>query len=119
MLKNEVVNTNTLDTTAAATIAHIGTIGGVSVALAEGQRKSGHAVTTAFCFDDMLHRQYGGMMINYSKFTAFRGEKKIHPLWWLNRRKMYSILQKSDIWHYHYPYGALKEDIESRAQGTG
>jgi hypothetical protein len=99
------------------TIAHIGTIGGVSVSLAEEQRRRGYTVTAAFCFDDMLHRQYGGMMINYSKFTAFRGEKKIHPLWWLDRRKMYSILEKSDIWHYHYPYGLLNEDIESRAKG--
>lgn len=99
------------------TIAHIGTIGGVSVSLAEEQKRRGHTVTAAFCFDDMLHRQYGGMMINYNKRTAFRGEKKIHPFWWRDRRKMYSILEKSEIWHYHYPYGALKEDIESRVQG--
>ena len=55
-------------------IAHIGTIGGVSVSFAEEQRRQSH-VATAFCFDDMLHRQYGGTMINYSKFTAFRGKK--------------------------------------------
>jgi glycosyltransferase involved in cell wall biosynthesis len=98
-------------------IVHIGTIGGVAVSLAEEQRRRGYTVTAALCFDDMLHRQYGGMMINYSKFTAFRGEKKIHPLWWLDRRKMYNILEKSEIWHYHYPYGALKSDIESRVKG--
>lgn len=97
-------------------IAHIGTIGGVSVSLAEEQRRHGHAVT-AFCFDDMLHRQYGGVMINYSQFTAFRGEKKFHPFWWLDRRRMYRILEKSDVWHYHYPYSTLKADIESRAKG--
>lgn len=113
-LKSAAVATTATTTT---TIAHIGTIGGVSVSLAAEQRRRGHTVTAAFCFDDMLHRQYGGMMINYSKFTAFRGEKKIHPLWWLDRRRMYGILEKSDIWHYHYPYGALKEDIESRAKG--
>jgi hypothetical protein len=65
----------------------------------------------------MLHRQYGGTMINYSKFTAFRGEKKIHPLWWLDRGKMYGILQRSEVWHYHYPYGRLKKDVESRSSG--
>lgn len=116
-LKSAAITTNTSTVAVTTTIAHIGTIGGISVSLAEGQRKRGHTVTAAFCFDDMLHRQYGGMMINYNKRTAFRGEKKIHPLWWLDRRKMYSILEKSDIWHYHYPYGALKEDIESRAKG--
>lgn len=99
-----------------SSIAHIGTIGGVSVSLVEEQRRQGHDAT-ALCFDDMLHRQYGGTMINYSKITAFRGEKKIHPLWWLDRRKMYGILQRSELWHYHYPYGSLKKDVESRSKG--
>lgn len=97
-------------------IAHIGTIGGVSVALAEEQRRRGHSAV-AFCFDDMLHCQYGGIMINYSQATAFRGEYKIHPFWWLDRRRMYRVLEKSDLWHYHYPYGTLKTDLFSRAKG--
>ena len=59
----------------------------------------------------MLHRQFGGIMINYSARTAFRGEKKYHPFWMLERRTMYRMLEKSDIWHYHYPYGELKRDI--------
>ena len=59
-------------------IAHIDTKGGVSVTLAEKQNRRGHS-EVAFCFDDMLHRQYGGIMINYSQATAFQGKYRVHP----------------------------------------
>lgn len=94
-------------------IAHIGNTAGVANVLSSEHEKRGHKVTV-FSFDDMLHRQFGGIMINYSARTAFRGEKKYHPFWMLERRKMYGMLEKSDIWHYHYPYGKLKRDIYGR-----
>jgi glycosyltransferase involved in cell wall biosynthesis len=83
-------------------IAHIGNTAGVAFTIASEQQKNGHKIDI-FVFDDGTHKQFGGIGINYNS----RWEK------WRFHQK----LQGYDVWHYHYPYGSLKEKLESKKTG--
>jgi len=82
-------------------IAHIGNTAGIASIIAVEQRKKGHFVDI-FVFDSVTHRQFGGIRINYK----------------LPIRKLFfhKKLASYDVWHYHYPYGALKTNLEKRHQ---
>ena len=79
-------------------IAHIGNTAGVASTLACEQRTKGHTVDV-FVFDDITEKQFGGTRIKYSRYSK-----------WLFHRK----LESYDVWHYHYPYGVLKQNLEKR-----
>jgi len=79
-------------------IAHIGNTAGVASTLANEQRKKDHTVDV-YVFDDITKKQFGGTRIKYSRYSR-----------WLFHRK----LESYDLWHYHYPYGVLKQKLETR-----
>lgn len=82
-------------------IAHIGNTAGVASKIAKEQRKKGHNVDV-FVFDDFTEKRFGGVRVNYnSKIAKFLFHRK---------------LKSYDIWHYHYPYGSLKEKLEKMHQ---
>jgi len=78
-------------------IAQINNIAGVGSILAEQQRKEGHEVEV-FVFNEIAYKQFGGRKFNY--YSPF------------DRWKIFRILKKYDIWHYHYPYGSLKRKLD-------
>lgn len=80
-------------------IAHINNTSGIGSILAEQQRREGHEVDV-FVFNDRIFKQFGGSKLNY----------------WspLDRWKLFRILKRYDVWHYHYPYGSLKRSLEKR-----
>jgi hypothetical protein len=69
--------------------------------LAAAQRGKGHEADV-FAFDDVTARQFGGIRINYNSFVA--------------KWSFFRHLKEYDVWHYHYPYGSLKTNLESRRQ---
>jgi hypothetical protein len=80
-------------------IAHIGNTSGVASTLALRQTRRGDIVDV-FIFDDLTQKMFGGQKINYnSRFEKF----------WFHRK-----LTSYDIWHYHYPYGTLKKNLEKQ-----
>ena len=82
-------------------IAQIGNTAGIASTIANEQRKKDHPVDV-FVFDDITEKQFGGIRIKYSsRFSR-----------WLFHRK----LESYDVWHYHYPYGGLKQNLEKRKQ---
>ncbi len=84
-------------------IAHINNISGVPSTIAENQKKQGHSVDV-FVFNDIIHKQFGGTKVNYRSPIA--------------QWKLFKKLKKDyDVWHYHYPYGSLKNNLERRNQG--
>ncbi len=84
-------------------IAHINNISGVPSTIAEYQKKQGHSVDV-FVFNDIAYKQFGGIKINYRSPIA--------------QWKLFNRLKKDyDIWHYHYPYGSLKNSLEKRNRG--
>jgi glycosyltransferase involved in cell wall biosynthesis len=83
-------------------IAHIGNTSGVASAIAAGQRAKGHEVDV-FVFDDVTEKQFGGIRIDYNSFVS--------------KRLFFHRLSRYEIWHYHYPYGSLKANLESRKSG--
>ena len=80
-------------------IAHIGNTSGVGSAIAAVQKANGHEVDV-YVFDDVTERWFGGRRINYNSF--------------LSKKLFYRKLMEYDVWHYHYPYGSLKTDLEQR-----
>jgi hypothetical protein len=80
-------------------IAHINNISGIASTLAEEQKKHGHNVNI-FVFNNIIHSQFGGIMINYKSPFA--------------RLKLFKKLKEYEVWHYHYPYGSLKRSLEKR-----
>jgi glycosyltransferase involved in cell wall biosynthesis len=80
-------------------IAHINNTSGIATVLAKQQRREGHEVDV-FVFNDKTFKQFGGNKLNY----------------WspLDRWKLFRILRRYDVWHYHYPYGSLKKSLEKR-----
>ena len=84
-------------------IAHINNISGVPSTIAENQKKQGHSADV-FVFNDTIYKQFGGIKVNYRSPIA--------------QWKLFKKLKKDyDVWHYHYPYGSLKNSLESRNQG--
>jgi len=83
-------------------IAHINNISGIASVVAKQQRRKGHEADV-FVFNDKIFRQFGGNKLNY----------------WspLGRWKLFRILKRYDVWHYHYPYGSLKRSLEKRNTG--
>ena len=78
-------------------IAHIGNTAGIASTLALQQKRRGNSVEV-FVFDDLTEKMFGGRIINYnSLFEKF----------WFHRK-----LNSYDIWHYHYPHGTLKKNLE-------
>jgi hypothetical protein len=83
-------------------IAHVGNTSGVASAIAAEQRASGHDVDV-FVFDDATEKQFGGIRIDYNSFVS--------------KMLFFRRLSHYEIWHYHYPYGSLKANLESRKAG--
>jgi hypothetical protein len=85
-------------------IAHINNISGIASIIAEYQRTKRYPKSDVFVFNKIIHRQFGGTMINYwSPLSVWKLLR--------NLRKNY------DLWHYHYPYGSLKKRLEERKIG--
>jgi glycosyltransferase involved in cell wall biosynthesis len=80
-------------------IAQVGNTSGVASAIAAEQRAKGHEVDV-FVFDDVTEKQFGGTRINYNSFVS--------------KKLFFRRLSGYEIWHYHYPYGSLKANLESR-----
>jgi len=97
-------------------IAHIGNVAGVANTLAEAQRELGHN-THVFSFDVGLQKQFGGQLVKYNKVNVTNGSKVINPSFLVDRFRFYKKLSKCEVWHYHYPCGGLKRDLESRRGG--
>ncbi len=84
-------------------IAQINNTGGIGSILAKQQRKEGYEVEV-FVFDEITYKQFGGRKFNYNS-----------PF---DKWKMFGMLKKYDIWHYHYPYGSLKQNLEKLHYNT-
>ncbi len=83
-------------------IAHINNISGIGTELSKSQRLQGH-LSDVYVFNQKIYKQFGGIMVNYkSPFS---------------RWKIFNRLKEYDIWHYHYPYGSLKVNLEKRNHG--
>jgi hypothetical protein len=80
-------------------IAHIGNTAGIPSTIALEQSKRGHIVDV-FTFDDLTEKMFGGSRINYNSYF----EK-----FWFHRK-----LNSYEIWHYHYPHGTLKKNLEKQ-----
>lgn len=85
-------------------IAHINNVSGIASIIAEYQRKKQQHKSDVFVFNKIIHKQFGGIMINYWSPLS---------VWNL----MQNLQKNYDIWHYHYPYGSLKKRIEKRNKG--
>ncbi len=80
-------------------VAHVNNTAGVASILSSQQKKIGHIVDI-FVFDSITQKLFGGKKINY-RFP-------------ISKWKFFNSLRKYDIWHYHYPYGKLKDELEKR-----
>lgn len=80
-------------------IVHINNTAGVASVLARQQNNTGHTAEV-FVFNSAAHRQFGGKKFNYH--------------WPLSRWNFFKIIKEFDLWHYHYPYGSLKKNLEKR-----
>src|SRR5919197_461677 len=80
-------------------IAHINNISGVASIIAEQQRKQGHQADV-YVFNKSIYNQFGGIKYYYKS-----------PI---SRWKLFRKLKDYDVWHYHYPYGSLKRNLEKR-----
>ena len=80
-------------------IVHINNTAGVASVLARQQNKTGHTAEV-FVFNSATHKQFGGRKFNYR--------------WPLSRWNFFKIINGFDLWHYHYPYGSLKKNLEMR-----
>ena len=80
-------------------IVHINNTAGVASVLARQQNKTGHTAEV-FVFNSATHKQFGGRKFNYR--------------WPLSRWNFFKIINEFDLWHYHYPYGSLKKNLEMR-----
>lgn len=80
-------------------IAHINNISGVASIIAEQQRKQGYKADV-YVFNNTIYNQFGGIKYYYKS-----------PI---SRWNLFRKLKEYDIWHYHYPYGSLKSNLEKR-----
>jgi len=80
-------------------IAHINNTAGVASVLAKQQNNTGHTAEV-FVFNSATQRQFGGKKFNYR--------------WPLSRWNFFKVIKEFDLWHYHYPYGSLKKNLEMR-----
>lgn len=80
-------------------IAHINNISGVATEISKYQIQMGHA-SDVFVFNKIIYRQFGGIKYFYKS-----------PL---SRWLLFRKLKDYDLWHYHYPYGSLKKELEKR-----
>ncbi len=80
-------------------IVHINNTAGIASLLAWQQKNMGHTAEV-FTFNSATQRQFGG--------------KKFIYRWPLSRWNFYNSINKFDVWHYHYPYGSLKRNLEKR-----
>jgi hypothetical protein len=80
-------------------IVHINNTAGVASVLSRQQNKTGHTAEV-FVFNSATHKQFGGKKFNYR--------------WPLSRWNFFKIINEFDLWHYHYPYGSLKKNLEMR-----
>lgn len=80
-------------------IAHINNISGVASIIAEQQRKQG-CQADVYVFNNTIYNQFGGIKYYYKS-----------PI---SRWNLFKRLKDYDVWHYHYPYGSLKSNLEKR-----
>lgn len=85
-------------------IAHINNISGIASTISEYQRTRQNYKSDVFVFNKIIHKQFGGKMINYWSPLS---------VWKLLRE----LKKNYDIWHYHYPYGSLKKQLEKKNKG--
>lgn len=80
-------------------IVHINNISGVASEISQQQRLDGHE-SEVFVFNKSTHRQFGGSKFNY--------------YWPPSRLTFFKKIKEFNIWHYHYPYGSLKSNLQKR-----
>ena len=81
-------------------IAHINNTSGLGTKISkEQERKYGHQ-TKVFVFSDIVFKQFGGDIYNYNSFFS--------------KLKFFNEIKNFDVWHYHYPYGSLKSNLEKK-----
>ena len=80
-------------------IVHINNTAGVASVLARQQNNMGHTAEV-FVFNSATQKQFGGKKFNYR--------------WPLSQWNFFKKIKEFDLWHYHYPYGSLKKNLEMR-----
>jgi len=80
-------------------IVHINNTAGVASVLARQQINMGHTAEV-FVFNSATQKQFGGKKFNYR--------------WPLSQWNFFKKIKEFDLWHYHYPYGSLKKNLEMR-----
>lgn len=80
-------------------IAHINNISGLASIIAEQQSRQGHQADV-YVFNKTIYNQFGGIKYYYKS-----------PI---SRWNLFRRLGEYDVWHYHYPYGSLKGNLEKR-----
>lgn len=88
-------------------IAHIGNTSGIASVIAGEQKKRGHDVEV-FVFNELQHRQFGGTFVNYAIKGAGAG---LNLKFVSERKRLFGKLAEFNVWHYHYPYGSLRENV--------
>lgn len=89
-------------------IAHINNLAGVGSEISKGQRKQGHHVQV-FTFDRTLHKMFGENYVNFNFKTVDKQGTKTNPFYLVHRQFFLNKIKDCDIWHYHYPFGGLRE----------
>ena len=80
-------------------IAHINNPAGIASIISKYQKEEGNK-SEVYVFNNKIYKQFGGVKYNYS-----------FPI---DRWKFFRILKEYDVWHYHYPYGSLKNRLEKQ-----
>ena len=80
-------------------IVHINNTAGVASVLARQQNNMGHTAEV-FVFNSATQKQFGGKKFNYR--------------WPISQWNFFKKIKEFDLWHYHYPYGSLKKNLEMR-----
>jgi hypothetical protein len=80
-------------------IAHINNIAGVPITIANQQKRVGHS-SDVYVFNKIAYKLFGGNKVNYRSL--------------ISRWKFFKKLKDYDLWHYHYPFGSLKRNLERR-----
>jgi hypothetical protein len=97
-------------------IAHIGGTSGVPISLANEQLRQGHKAKV-FVFSPLAHEQFGGTFVDFNKVSIWKGKIHMNPFYFWHRFKFFQAIKEFDIWHYHAPYGKLKEKLEQEKKG--
>ena len=80
-------------------IAHINNIAGVPITIADQQKRIGYS-SDVYVFNNVAYKLFGGNKVNYRSL--------------ISRWKFFNKLNDYDLWHYHYPFGSLKRNLEKR-----